>query len=467
MNLRLTAVLALMFTLFGLGFFTYAQIPNVRPTIEVCGGADCNPDVAPTAGVDVVMVTKDNGIIPGDLTYKRGSVIRIHAEIVDPGGINYANVIIKDNSGKDIATIPLFNDGLASHADEAGLTIPYATPFITNGSQDDIYSNYWSIPYKFPTGATNPYYFHIEAADNFAQDQLDFLHVYKTINDNPPYEVEFFLTDACLATCGTIGNYRCSNGVREICVYDAGNDCNAWEADFALAKIDNSAKYYQIYLENKDDQITKKGVIVRTGPKEVSTEQKSAVATLYSLNNDELSSTSFDLPGEGKSITLEMPYYNLGKEVVILSIRGEELLRVSVAAFAKSCEDGVCQDHESYYSCSQDCSSGGSDGFCDSVKDGICDKDCLPKNLDPDYPDCPGQIEDKNTNNTNTNSQQKPNIVDRNDNSNQGEQLNKDKVNADMDGNKSTSYLGIVVGFIVLVLIVLIVLVVKNMNKEE
>jgi len=232
MNLRLTVVLALTFAFFSLGMFSYAQTPNLRPTIEVCGGTDCNPDVALT--MEVVMVTKDTGSIPGDLTYKRGSVVRIHAEITDPGGVNYANVIIEDQAGSEIAIIPLFNDGSAAHGDEAGLTIPYADPVITNGDQDDIYSNYWSIPYKFPTGATNPYYFHIEAADNFAQDQLDFLHVYKTINDNPiGYEIEFFLTDACLATCGTLGNYRCSNGVREICVYDPNNDCNAWEADYA------------------------------------------------------------------------------------------------------------------------------------------------------------------------------------------------------------------------------------------
>ena len=146
-------------------------------------------------------------------------------------------------------------------------------------------------------------------------------------------------------------------------------------ANFALAKIDNSAKYYQIYLEKKDDQITKRGVVVRAGTTEVIAEQKNAVARLYSFKNEELVVTNFDLPGEGENMSLEMPYYNLGKEVVILNTNGEEVLRVDVAAFAKTCEDGICQDHESYYTCSQDCPSGGADGFCDSVKDEICDEE--------------------------------------------------------------------------------------------
>lgn len=230
-------------------------------------------------------------------------------------------------------------------------------------------------------------------------------------------------------------------------------------ANFALAKIDNSSKYYQIYLEKKDDQAIKRGVVVRTGPKEVSTDQKNAVAILYSFNNEELVSTTFDLPEEGKNLSLEIPYYNLGKEVVILSTSGEEVLKVSVAAFAKTCEDGTCQGHESYYTCSQDCPSGSRDGFCDSVKDGICDKDCLPENLDPDYPECPAKAE-----NTNTNSTNKLNIIERSNNDDQSEQLNSAEDNKSSQGK---SYLGIVIGFIVLVLIVIIVLVIRNMNRGE
>jgi len=42
-----------------------------------------------------------------------------------------------------------------------------------------------------------------------------------------------------------------------------------------------------------------------------------------------------------------------------------------------TCGDGVCGIPENHSSCPQDCKSGGEDGYCDGVKDEICDPDCL------------------------------------------------------------------------------------------
>lgn len=41
------------------------------------------------------------------------------------------------------------------------------------------------------------------------------------------------------------------------------------------------------------------------------------------------------------------------------------------------CGDGVCGIPENYSTCPQDCHSGDEDGYCDAIKDGICDPDCL------------------------------------------------------------------------------------------
>ncbi len=47
-------------------------------------------------------------------------------------------------------------------------------------------------------------------------------------------------------------------------------------------------------------------------------------------------------------------------------------------SFAETtCGDGVCGIPENHPSCPQDCRSGEEDGYCDAVKDGICDPDCL------------------------------------------------------------------------------------------
>jgi putative hemolysin len=71
--------------------------------------------------------------------------------------------------------------------------------------------------------------------------------------------------------------------------------------------------------------------------------------------------------------------------------------------------EGVCGDRrcvigESYKNCPQDCPSGSRDGYCDEVKDGICDEDCLLQNItekDPDCPFCGNKICDKGENNLN------------------------------------------------------------------
>jgi putative hemolysin len=40
------------------------------------------------------------------------------------------------------------------------------------------------------------------------------------------------------------------------------------------------------------------------------------------------------------------------------------------------CGDGRCTMAENTASCAQDCPSGGSDGYCDGMRDGKCDTDC-------------------------------------------------------------------------------------------
>lgn len=49
-----------------------------------------------------------------------------------------------------------------------------------------------------------------------------------------------------------------------------------------------------------------------------------------------------------------------------------------------ACGDGNCGFPENFERCPQDCPSGGFDGYCDRVEDGIVDPDC-PEGDDPDY----------------------------------------------------------------------------------
>ena len=53
------------------------------------------------------------------------------------------------------------------------------------------------------------------------------------------------------------------------------------------------------------------------------------------------------------------------------------------------CGDSVCEGFESYKNCPEDCPSGSKDGYCDRVKDLICDPDCKAG----EDPDCKGEKE--------------------------------------------------------------------------
>jgi len=47
------------------------------------------------------------------------------------------------------------------------------------------------------------------------------------------------------------------------------------------------------------------------------------------------------------------------------------------------CGDTICEKDENYRRCPDDCPSGGEDGYCDGITDGRCDPDC-ERTLDPD-----------------------------------------------------------------------------------
>jgi hypothetical protein len=59
----------------------------------------------------------------------------------------------------------------------------------------------------------------------------------------------------------------------------------------------------------------------------------------------------------------------------VLSIQNIPIIRVKETVKAE-CGNELCDAGENYQTCPQDCKSGGADGFCDKVKDALCDPDC-------------------------------------------------------------------------------------------
>ncbi|MBI2151256.1 hypothetical protein HYU21_00840 [Candidatus Woesearchaeota archaeon] len=84
------------------------------------------------------------------------------------------------------------------------------------------------------------------------------------------------------------------------------------------------------------------------------------------------------LPNE-VPLTIKIPYHQNYKYL--------ELQKNKTTFFFKDigilCQKNKrCEASENYASCPQDCPSGGSDGFCDTLADGRCDPDCLANDLD-------------------------------------------------------------------------------------
>ena len=57
----------------------------------------------------------------------------------------------------------------------------------------------------------------------------------------------------------------------------------------------------------------------------------------------------------------------------------QEMLNFSLAQL-KKCGNGICDEIENYSICKIDCPAGSRDGYCDRIRDRICDIDCLNKN---------------------------------------------------------------------------------------
>jgi len=196
----------ILIAMFSVAFFAFAE--TTPPSFEICNAGNCEPTVANSRIVD-----HEEGIIPGNDTYRRGSRVRIHADITDPAGIKSAKAIIKDATNVEVVRVPLYNDGNVNHADDSTLPLGSA-----GAETDDTYSNFWTIPYRLQTGVI--YSLYIEATDNFG-------HTYYP----PASERDFSLTDTCLSTCPAVDSLRCNGKKIEICVFDNINQCNAWETN--------------------------------------------------------------------------------------------------------------------------------------------------------------------------------------------------------------------------------------------
>ncbi len=255
---RLTFFLILSGLLFLWGFsssnFSYAQR---GPSFEVCKTPPCYPKVE-----NFHLVQDDNGIEPTNHAYKRGSVLRIHAQITDPGGVYSAKAYIREMStGNQKVVIPLYDDGSSFHGDDLKTKQNTQTKIGSDGADDNIYSNKWFASFYLKTNTR--YCVEIVAIDNFG-------NTYSSAEDtnyNPSgcnsnfqdgeilnecqCEIIFTVQDFCLANCSQEGESRCSNNTIENCVFNEKEGCYSWKSSGSCSPYDCCG----IYEENNPNSI--------------------------------------------------------------------------------------------------------------------------------------------------------------------------------------------------------------------
>jgi parallel beta-helix repeat protein len=92
-------------------------------------------------------------------------------------------------------------------------------------------------------------------------------------------------------------------------------------------------------------------------------------------------------PGETKTVIFNVEPRSLGSHTLAptLIAAGSVILKATCGSIEVGCiPNGLCEPGENSYYCRDDCPSGGMDGYCDRIADGINDPDCQ-YGVDPDF----------------------------------------------------------------------------------
>ena len=116
---------------------------------------------------------------------------------------------------------------------------------------------------------------------------------------------------------------------------------------------------------------------------------------VISLDNRKIQQLYYGMSSD-KSYVIHIPYNKDAARIEVYNPSNSKIIDIEVSSFADTCGNNFCEDHESYESCTKDCSSGSKDDFCDSINDNICDPDCSAKT----DADCKETIEQKNASQT-------------------------------------------------------------------
>ena len=109
-----------------------------------------------------------------------------------------------------------------------------------------------------------------------------------------------------------------------------------------------------------------------------------------SFSNSDIKKIYYNM-SENKNYLIYVPYDENAARIEVYNPKNSKVMDIDVSSFADTCGNNKCEEHESYESCTRDCSSGGKDDFCDELKDRVCDPDCSAKtDVDCEYVEAKG-----------------------------------------------------------------------------
>lgn len=146
-----------------------------------------------------------------------------------------------------------------------------------------------------------------------------------------------------------------------------------------LAGAANAEKYFVLDVNYIIGSVTFNSISLREIDRRVEhTDNAGFLVKTISFDNSEIGKAYYNL-SENKKYLIYMPYSENAARIELYNPKNSIVMDISVSSFANTCGNKICEEHESYESCTKDCKSGSKDDFCDEASDGICDPDCSVK----------------------------------------------------------------------------------------
>jgi len=139
--------------------------------------------------------------------------------------------------------------------------------------------------------------------------------------------------------------------------------------NFSLAE-----QLYSLSLVKTDQGLAYSNIEISQGEIPQISKEGNIIVRIFDFSDNLLYENKVS-PPSFQPFQLLVPYYKEGKQIELI-YEQDNPISIEVAYFADTCGNTLCEEHENFNICSEDCHSGKEDSYCDKELDYICDPDC-------------------------------------------------------------------------------------------